>query len=461
LPYQLFEADQVVDAFRHMQQARQIGKIVVTYHHSLNHIHLPQTAVAERLQLPAQASYLVTGGLSGFGLKTAAWLAARGARSLVLISRSGVASDEARSAIAALKADGVNVTALACDVTDATALAALFKQIAATLPPLKGIVHAAMVIDDGLVRGMDAAQIRRVLAPKVLGAYHLHLLTQAMTLDYFILFSSATTLFGNPGQGNYVAANATLEALARHRRAAGLTATCVRWGAIDDAGFLARNEKIKDALQSRMGGAALNSAVALDALESMLLANRSGLGVLELDWKALARFLPSAGQAKFSEMAQPGGDADANEGESEDIQQLLADLSDDALHAHIVGILQHEVGEILRIAPDQIEPLRSIYDMGLDSLMGVELVVALESRFGVRLSVMALSESANISKLAERLIVQLKASVDTPADHAADTRAQVQQLAQQHGADTSAESIASLVEDVAARSVAADKRMIH
>ena len=462
LPYQVFEADHVVDAFLHMQQARQIGKIVVIYQHALNHLPLPQTATAPNcLSLPAHASYLVTGGLSGFGLKTAAWLAARGARNLVLISRSGVATDEARSAIAALEAEGVKVLATACDVTDAAALQTVLARIGATLPPLKGIVHAAMVIDDGLVRGMDAAQIRRVLAPKVLGAYHLHQLTHTMSLDYFILFSSATTLFGNPGQGNYVAANATLEALARHRRAKGLAATCVRWGAIDDVGFLARNEKIKDVLQSRMGGAALNSGVALDALESMLLANRSGLGVLELDWKALARFLPSGGQPKFSEMAQPGSEAASDEARAEDIQRLLAELSDDALLAHVIGLLQHEVGEILRLAPDKIDPLRSIYDMGLDSLMGVELVVVLESRFGIRLSVMALSESANITKLAGRLIIQLKASVEAPADHSADTRAQVQQLAQQHGADTSAESIASLVEDVAARSVSADKRMIH
>ena len=135
---------------------------------------------------------------------------------------------------------------------------------------------------------MDEDQIRSVLGPKALGAYYLHELTLDSTLDFFILFSSATTLFGNPGQGNYVAANACLEALAKNRRAAGLAATCVRWGAIEDVGFLARNEKIKDALQNRMGGSTIHSTIALDILEDMLVADRSGLGVMELDWNALS-----------------------------------------------------------------------------------------------------------------------------------------------------------------------------
>jgi acyl carrier protein len=354
-----------------------------------------------------------------------------------------------------MKQQGVQVYATACDVTDTVALSALLRLINSTMPPLKGIVHAAMVIDDGLIRSMNAAQIERVLAPKVLGALHLHQLTATLALDYFILFSSATTLFGNPGQGNYVAANTTLEALARNRRTAGLAATCVRWGAIDDAGFLARNAAIKDALQSRMGGGALNSAVALGALESILLANRSGLAVLELDWQALARFLPSANAAKFSEMAQQDSDADADNGV--DIQQMLTTLTAEELLIAIIDMLKQEVGEILRVATDKIDAHRSIYDMGLDSLMGVELVMALESRFGVRLSVMALSASPTIAKLAERLITQLSGNAK-PETSAAQQ--QVEQVAAQHGTEMSAESMRNLMQDVQSNSTDSHKRMI-
>ncbi|MCX7099767.1 MAG: SDR family NAD(P)-dependent oxidoreductase [Methylococcales bacterium] len=461
LPYHVFAAEDIVDAFRYMQQARQIGKIIVTYRNGISNVHAATPDSPKRLQLPADATFLVTGGLGGFGLRTAQWLAGLGARNLVLISRSGPGSEESKSAIADLEGMGVNVLAAACDVTDQKALADLLAKISTVMPPLKGVVHAATVINDGLIRNMDAGQIRSVLEPKVLGAQYLHEMTLDTPLDFFILFSSATTLFGNPGQGNYVAANASLEALAKQRLAAGLTATCVRWGAIDDVGFLARNEKIKEALQGRMGGSALNSAIALDALEAMLLAGRSGMGVMELDWKALARFLPSSGSPKFSELARSADGGEGGEANADDIQRSLLELSDEELLVTLIDMLKAEVGEILRVSPDKIDPSKSIYDMGLDSLMGVELVVALESRFGTKLPIMALSQSPTIIKLAERIILQLKSS-DGPGDVADDNAvlAQTQQLASQHGANTSAEAVAKLAADIGAKDVAAFNRII-
>ena len=462
LPYHIFEAEDIVDAFRYMQQARQIGKIVITYRNGINNVHSLESATRKNLTLTADASYLVTGGLSGFGLRTAEWLASKGARNLVLISRSGPSSEEARDAIGRLEKQGVNIHAVSCDITDKKTISALLAKIAKTLPPLRGIVHAATVINDGLIRNMDVEQIRSVLAPKILGANYLHEMTLNTPLDFFILFSSATTLFGNPGQGNYVAANAYLEALAKHRRASGLAATCVRWGAIDDVGFLARNEKIKEALQSRMGGSALNSTIALDALESMLVSDRSGLGVMELDWKALSRFLPSAGTPKFSELARHAVDNGGDDVTSDDIQRVLLELSDADLLATLIEMLKNEVGEILRVSPDKIDPARSIYDMGLDSLMGVELIVALESRFGIRLQVMALSQSPTITKLAERIIQQLKGSDEMKeVSEEKEIITQAKQLASQHGVETSTESIVSLTEDIQSRKNASPVRMIR
>ncbi|MET3119274.1 phthiocerol/phenolphthiocerol synthesis type-I polyketide synthase C [Undibacterium sp. GrIS 1.8] len=453
LPYTVFEANDIIASFRYMQQARQIGKIVITYHQPVYRRRSAVQLEQQQLSLNPDATYLITGGLSGFGLKAAEWLVSKGARHLVLISRSGPKSEEAKTAIAAMQAKRVSVRAVACDVTDVVALSSLFKQIDESRHPIKGLIHAAMVIDDGLIRNMNPEQIRRVLAPKVVGAYHLHQLTRDLELDYFILFSSATTLFGNPGQGNYVAGNASLEALARNRRSSGLPATCVRWGAIDDAGFLARNADIKEALQGRMGGAALKSEVALGALESMLLADRSGLGVLELDWRALARFLPAANSAKYSEMAQQ--DAEADSDNSDDIQELLTQLSDEELQVVVIGMIKHEVGEILRVDPEKIDATLSIYDMGLDSLMGVELVLALESRFGVRLSVMTLNATPTIVKLAEKLIQLLKGSAER-----SEAQQQVAQIAAQHGAEITDELAASLIKDVESNSIAINNRMI-
>ncbi len=191
LPYHAFEAEDIIAAFRYMQQARQIGKVVITYRHGINHSHSPGQAKRKNLSLKDQASYLITGGLRGFGLKTAEWLASKGARNLVLIGRKGPASEEARNALIRLKDQGVNVHAASCDVTDKKALALLLADIAATMPPLRGIVHAATVINDGLISNMNEEQIRSVLAPKALGAYYLHEMTLNTPLDYFILFSSA------------------------------------------------------------------------------------------------------------------------------------------------------------------------------------------------------------------------------------------------------------------------------
>jgi phthiocerol/phenolphthiocerol synthesis type-I polyketide synthase C len=464
LPLRAFDASEVIDAFRHMQQSRHIGKIVVTYRNGIQGAQ-PEPAPhapARRLELSPQATFLVTGGLAGFGLRTAEWLAEHGARHLVLISRRGTAADEAQTTLARLESRGVRVIARACDVTDRSALARLLDEIARDLPPLRGIVHAAMVIDDGLVRESDAAQIRRVLAPKVLGAHHLHELTRDLPLDFFVLYSSATTLFGNPGQAGYVAANSALEALARLRRARGLAATCVRWGLIDDVGFLARNQKIKDALQSRMGGSALQSASALDALESMLLADRSDLGVLDLDWRALARSLPTAGSLKFAEIARASGGGEGEEEGTLDLRRLLAELPEEQCLTTVIDMLKIEIGEILRMAPDKIDATLSMQQMGLDSLMGVELVVAIENRFGTRLPVMALSDSPTVAKLAAWIIKQLRADEASSTDTTQhETRARIEKIAAQHAEEVSIADIERISTQPPAGAAAENQRMIN
>lgn len=429
LPFTSFSHTQVIDAFRYMQQARQIGKVVVTYEQP---IAPPQNDVlgTEAMQLPADASYLVTGGLGGFGLRTAQWLVDKGARQLILLSRSGPASEEAQAAITAFEQQGVTVLAAACDITDRTALADVLERAKGELAPLRGIVHAATVIDDGLIRNLDAERIQKVLAPKIDGARHLDALTREAELEFFVLYSSATTLFGNPGQANYVAANHWLEAFAASRRAAGLPATCVRWGAIEDVGFLARNTRTRDALQERLGGSALRSEDALKVLEQMLLTPGPSLGVLELEWGALARFLPTAEAPRFNEIARASDD-DGSRDADDDISALLADLSPEELHSTVTDLLRAELASILLIDEEKLDIHRSVYDMGFDSLMGVELMTAIENRLGVQVSVMVLSEASTLDKLAGVLIQKMHQHddvEDAPQDAIAS-------LAAQHGTE--------------------------
>lgn len=426
LPYVAFGSDRVVEAFRYMQQARQIGKVVVTYERP------PQMAPAPAedapLTLDAEGTYVVTGGLGGFGLATAEWLAAKGARRLLLLGRRGPTTEEAQAGIVRLEALGVTVGARACDVTNAEALREVLAEARELLGPIKGIVHAATVIDDGLIRNLDEARIRHSMAPKLEGARHLDALTTTDPLDFFVVYSSATTLFGNPGQASYVAANHWLEAFTAYRRARGRPATVVRWGAIEDVGFLARHTQTRDSLQERLGGQALTSQDALGVLERMLVADVPSLGVLELDWRALARFLPTADAPRYREIARTAKDDGDQEGD-DDLQQLLASLSPEALYDTLISVLSKELAKILLIDEEKIDIHKSVYDMGFDSLMGVELVTALESRLGIQVPVMVLSEAGTLAKLCDYLILKLRGD-DSGADSEDEVR---NSLAAQHG----------------------------
>jgi acyl carrier protein len=211
-----------------------------------------------------------------------------------------------------------------------------------------------------------------------------------------------------------------------------------------------------------MGGSALKSAEALAALESMILAGSSGLGVLELDWRALSRFLPRAGSAKFSELARMSGDGATREESDLDIKRLLNELPEAELQTAICDLLRHEVGEVLRVSADKIEPDKSLYEMGLDSLMGVELSVAVEALFGVKLPVMALSDSPTVAKLAARLILQLRGNTGTgTATPGAEILGQVQQAVSQHGAEVSTEFVQRFAEDLQSGTTSPSGRMIR
>ena len=407
LPYTRFDANQIVEAFRYMQQAKQIGKIVITYEQGVQAQTHAVANTTQTLSLHPNASYLITGGLGGFGLKTAQWLTTRGAKNLILISRRGASSEEAQAFLAECQTQGIKTLCPPCDVSDKEALASVLENAKQTMPPLKGVIHAAAVIEDSLAMNLTDEQIDRVLLPKVAGAKWLDELTDDLTLDFFVLYSSATTLLGNPGQACYVAANHWLETLAAARIQRGKPATCPRWGAIDDVGFLARNTKVKEALQSRIGGQALPSDLALQALEQLILNKITNQGVLDFEWGPLKRFLPSAAQPKFREIDLTSQETAQGDDNRVNIEELLA-KTDKELHAALQEILKNELGEILMISPDKLDINRSMYDMGLDSLMGVELMSAIESRLGVSISVMALSDTPTISKLSEKLASQLR-----------------------------------------------------
>lgn len=445
LPYRAFAATEAVEAFRYMQHSRQIGKVVLSFADGVK-AQPARAAVPRELALSPNATYLVTGGLSGFGLRTAQWLVDKGARHLVLVSKSGAESLETKAAVADLEALGATVIAEACDITDRASVQRLLAEVTAALPPLRGVIHAAAVIHDGFIANMPAAQIRDVLAPKTLGARHLDELTRNAKLDFFVLYSSATTLFGNPGQANYIAANCFLEALAKARRDEGLPALCVGWGAIGDVGYLARHEKVKEALQTHMGGTALESEAALAVLEQLLLTDTSGLGVLDFSWRNLRRFLPTAASPRFRELGARGEDGQGDDDGRGELRRLANELDAAELSAMFTDLLRREVGEILRIAPDRLDTRQPLQEMGMDSLMGVELLTAVEARFGVNLPVMSLSEQPSIEKLVERIVRALKDPNGSPEPESRGD--QIERVAAQYAGELDARQIEELTQAI-------------
>ncbi len=403
LPYRAFPASRVADAFRYMQRSEHIGKIVVTAE-TLQVPLSPQAPAAVGYALKEDATYLITGGLSGFGLATARWMVERGARCLVLLGRSGAQTDEAREKVRELEDLGAAVHALKADVADLISLVKVFERIDAELPPLRGVVHSAMVVDDKLVRDLDEKRMRRVLSPKLLGAWNLHALTRERELDLFVLYSSATTSFGNPGLGNYVAANIYLESLGRLRRSQRLPATAVSWGPISDSGYLARNDAALQALTAFMGSSGLTTRQGFEALERLLRSDAVCGAVLEFDWSAIRRALPTAHLKRYELFNREPHAAAASGQPEQSAKLILAQLPLEEARAVITETVIQTVAGILRLSPDQVDPDASIFELGMDSLMAIEMHMSVNNRLGVNLPIMGLADIPTIAELVDKII---------------------------------------------------------
>jgi phthiocerol/phenolphthiocerol synthesis type-I polyketide synthase C len=407
LPYRVFVREQVVDAFRHLQQSRHIGKIVLDLEGLAP--SAPMTRIAEEpVSINPRATYLVTGGLRGLGLATAKWLADKGARRLVLISRNGVVGDDAARILAELRSGGVDVETRACDVCDAAQVQSLIDEISTGDGALKGVVHAAAVYDDGFALDLTFERLRSVLAPKVAGSWALHCATAKLPLDFFLLYSSVSATLGNPGQANYVAANAFLESLAALRRASGLPAAVMALPPVADAGYLTRHAEVGSSL-SRLGVRPLPAREVFARLDWLIESGTSGAIFADIDWRKLGTTMRGLGSAKFAAFAVRQGESIAA-AERTDVAGLASELAPEELYQLLVEMLAKQIGGILRVSPDKLDVRRSIYDLGMDSLMGLELRMSVSEEFGIELSPMLLTQDVSIHRVAEMLRDQLRDS---------------------------------------------------
>ncbi|HVB18402.1 MAG TPA: SDR family NAD(P)-dependent oxidoreductase, partial [Stellaceae bacterium] len=395
LAHRNFTYAAIGDAFRLMQASGHIGKLVLVPDGNAG-VRLRQ---APDVALRADGTYLVTGGLSGFGFAAARWLAEHGAGSIALLGRRGAATPGAADRMAELQALGAEACVYACDVADPDSLRAVLGEIRRTQPALRGIVHAASAIGDALASELDGPGIAAILRPKLAGAIALDRLTRDDPLELFVLFSSATTLLGAPGQGVYVAANLALEAMARQRRAQGKPALAVAWGPIEDTGYLAERPEARDALARRLSARPMPSGQALAALPALLDSGLPVAALAETSWNEARRFLPILGAPLFEEMRVDASSSPADDS----LIERLADLDTAAALALLKTAVAEEAANILRLPAAGIDPLRPLSEMGMDSLMAVELRLALESRLRIDLPLMSLAEGTSVTSIATRL----------------------------------------------------------
>ena len=427
LSYTAFPITRAVDAFRFMAQGKHVGKNVLTFDHDPVPIRF-STDPRERFK--ADATYVVTGGAGGIGLEVAKRIAEQGGRHIVLMSRSGPREPALRD-IEQLRAGGITVVDARGDVSRSGDVYRVLDQVRRELPPLRGVFHAAMVLDDALITELDERRVQDVLEPKMAGAWNLHTATETMQLDHFVCFSSFSNVIGVLRQSNYNAGNAFLDALAHYRRARGLPSLTVNWGAILGTGFVERNQKIADTLV-KLGFGSFRTDEALRVLDRLLVLDAVNVVATRVDWQALLKLSPlAAGSATYAAVARETRAAE-RAGSLE--TQLRAAASDEHEQDRLLEqFIATQVAGVFGTAEEKVDRTARLTDLGLDSLMTLELTNRMERELGVRIPMGTLVSGPTIVELA-RAVRQLLAPVLAAGANGADSQTEEPAPAQDEAA---------------------------
>ena len=398
----IVEASRVAEAFRFMGQGRHTGKIVIDMRDSNLKVVRPQR---NALRFDPEATYLITGGFGGFGLALAKHIIIRGGRHLVLLSPRGPSTEERRQAVRDLEQAGANVFAPACDVAEPEQLQRVTDQVRSTMPPLKGVFHTAMVLDDCTLLQLDARRFHNVMRPKVSGAWNLHTCTRDCRLDYFVLFSSASAVMGNPGQSNYSAANVFLEAFAAYRQSVGLAATAVGWGMLGEVGYMARHEDLS-AFVARRGVQRITPDEALAALEEALRRGAPRMVAGRFDWGLLGSFFTPDRESDnlITELAKSGVGKQRNSDARNKLGEMILGAEPDERQPIADQYVRERVAQVLKTAGDRIDSRARLSELGLDSLMVIELVNLIEGDLGITLPLGQLTQDTSLQALATALV---------------------------------------------------------
>lgn len=347
-------------------------------------------------------SYLITGGLGALGLTLAEWLVQQGARHLVLTSRQGLLnqSEEKQQKIRALENQGATVKVVAADVSDYQQMSQVFAQIQLNSPKLRGIIHAAGVLNDCSIAQMDLETFAKVFQPKVTGAWNLHQLTQDLSLDFFVCFSSMSALLGSRGQLHYAAANSFLDGLIYHRQTLGLPGLSINWGPWAEGGMAAQGYEVG---LKRMGIEPLEPTAALQVLGGLLGSASVQTMVAAINWSAFGKIVAAKGRVAFLEALLTQESQDGGNGES--FCQKLAAAPLHRRAALLTTQVQQEVALVLGHSGSYVPEIdQGFFDMGMDSLMSVQLRHSLEALLAVSLPSTLVFECPSIGDVVSYLM---------------------------------------------------------
>jgi len=416
LPFRSFPACRIDEAFRLMASGKHIGKVIVAF----PEVFVPRRgeALPPPFTIQPDGCYLITGAFGGFGKVLAEWLVKCGARHLVLSSRNGAATPAAEAFVQSLRDREIDVRVVKADAGSEKDIAKMLADIRAGAQPLRGLFHLAMVIDDAPLAALNRERMRTVMEPKAYGAWLLHQGTRDMKLDCFVMFSSISSIFGNPSQGNYGAANAFLDSLAHHRRGLGLPALTMNWGVLGGEGYVARNERVAEFL-ARQGTTALSPGEVMAILESSLVAGHTQIAAIRVDWAKWQQFFRSMTENPLLERILSSVESQEGGGVTSDWRMKIESASPEDRETIIASAVREVVGSVLRVKPGSLRDDQPLTDLGLDSLMVVEIENSLEAATGVSLPPASLMRARTIGQIAILIAGHMGGNTAAPAPAAA------------------------------------------
>lgn len=353
----------------------------------------------------ADGTYLITGGTGGLGLTVARWLVDLGARHLVLTSRRG-ASEAAREEIRALEARGTEVKGAAVDVADEPAMRALFAEVVAFMPPLRGVVNAAGIVGDTVLIQQTWERFNEVLDVKLAGTFIVHELTKNLPLDFFLSYSSAASVLGSPGQSAYVAANAFKDALSHHRVRSGFPGVAVNWGSWAEVGMVpSLPEHYRNALREK-GIGEIAPREGVEVLGRLIAEGRPQSTIMQVNWVRLAKSVFAQGHVPpyFGRVAKAPERTAATAPEATNIKDQVKAAPPEARGGVLRQYLQQRVAKVLGYSdPAQVDRELTLLELGFDSLMAVQLRNQIRKSLEVDVPIGKLFDSTSIERLTDLL----------------------------------------------------------